>query len=589
MRILTVAIVAGIGTLSVAGCNLNKMLSTSTQASSAVPPALSPIPTEEPTQVPSSTQPLEAAAVTPLPISPATTQTFDRIILSLAQAGHEHLYAYHPMLQPFTQLTSGDWDDRDPAVNPEGKKIAFTSNRGGSWDLYVLDLITQQTIQLTQTLNYDGSPSWSPDGQWIAYETYDGTYFDIVVMPANDPTLPSIQLTEDAGNNFSPAWSPAGREVAFVTDRTGTNEIWTANLDKADDRYAQIAASSQASYTSPIWSPDGAMLAWTKNMDGESTVETAQKVDSVRIIRSFGEGSDPAWSPDGTTLLVQIKQPNATYLAGYTVSDGLLVIPAKLIPSPIKGIDWHLVDVNALQQNVNAIQSGGTAASELWQPVITGSVGMNNRKSLVEIPGLIATYPYLQDGVDESFAAMRAAAGQKLGWDFLSKLDDAVLPISAPPQPGISQNWLYTGRAINVDSSPLEAGWMSVTREDFNGKVYWRVWVRCLKQDGSCGEPQNLPAWDFSARYEGEEEAYENGGKLGGIPGGYWLDFTDLALTYGWERCASLSNWRAYFQATLFNQFVLFQGINWGDAMLELYPADVLQGADGSIPLPIEK
>ncbi len=573
----------------VSACNLSKMLTTSTQN-----PTLSPtLGTQDLTTQTTDAKPAalqqQSNSFTPQPTSQAPTPASDRIILSLAQAGREHLYVYHPMLQPLVQLTTGDCDDRDPAVSPDGKKIAFTSNRNGSWDLYVLDLTNQQVTQLTDTPDFDGSPSWSPDGQWIAYETYDGSFFDIIVMPANDTSIPSIQLTEDSGNNFAPAWSPAGREVAFVTDREGSDQIWIADLDKVDERYKKITGSVDASYTSPAWSPNGAMLAWTKTIESVSTVETSEEVDGVRVTRSLGQGSEPVWSPDGSALLVQIGQPNATYLAGYTAADFLLLFPAHLLPSSIHGADWRPVDIAALDQNIASAQDSGTDAGLLWDPVITGPVGMNNRKSLVQIPGVSAAYPYLQDGIDESFNALRAAAGRELGWDFLSRLDDAVLPISAPPQPGLSENWLYTGRAINVDSTPLDAGWISVTREDFEGRVYWRVWVRCLNQDGSCGEPQHLPSWNFSARYDGDDQAYEDGGRIGEIPSGYWVNLTDLALTYGWERSASLTNWRAYFQATLFNQFVLRQGISWGDAMLELYPAEVLQGADGSIPLPIKQ
>ncbi len=582
------ACIALVGMASASGCTLNRMLNTPSQTPVI---ELSPIPaqpTVSPTLEPSSTVPPATLEITPIPTAPASDQKSDRILLSLAQSGHKHLYVYQPLKQPITQITSGDWDDRDPVVSPDGSKIAFASNRGGFWDLYLLDLLTQQTIPLTNTPAYDDSPSWSPDGQWIAFETYNGSHFDIIVLPVNDPTLPSIQLTQDSGNNFSPSWSPAGREVAFVTDRSGANEIWVANLDKIDERFRKIIGATGISYTSPLWSPDGSMLAWTKTLLGVSTVESAQDIGGVWVIQSFGKGSQPVWSPDGSSLLLQISQPNATYLIGVAAANGLLLFPAEPVPSAIHGVDWHIVDLAGIQQMIATAQAEGAQALSLWQPVITGSVGLNNRKSLVQLAGVKAAYPYLVDTIDESFTTLRDAAGKRLGWDFLSILDDAVLPISAPPQPGISENWLYTGRAINVNSTPLEAGWMIVTREDYEGQVYWRIWVRCVNQDGSCGEPQRIPSWDFSARYQGDGHSYEEGGRTGTTPEGYWVDFTNLALTHGWERMASLSNWRAYFQATLFNQFVFRQGINWADAMSELYPADIIQGSGNKIPLPIE-
>jgi len=85
---------------------------------------------------------------------------------------------------------------------------------------------------------------------------------------------------------------------------------------------------------------------------------------------------------------------------------------------------------------------------------------------------------------------------------------------------------------------------MVVTREDFNGKTYWRIWVKCLDQEGSCGKPILSHTWDFSTRSSGDLSAYENGGSLSGIPDGYWVDFTEFANHYGWERLPAQEDWR---------------------------------------------
>ena len=72
----------------------------------------------------------------------------------------------------FIRLTAGDWQDLAPALSPDGKMLAFASNRGGYWDLYALSLADGQTLQLTDTPEYEGNPSWSPDNRWLAYEAY---------------------------------------------------------------------------------------------------------------------------------------------------------------------------------------------------------------------------------------------------------------------------------------------------------------------------------------------------------------------------------------------------------------------------------
>ena len=84
--------------------------------------------------------------------------------------------------------------------------------------------------------------------------------------------------------------------------------------------------------------------------------------------------------------------------------------------------------------------------------------------------------------------------------------------------------------------------------------------------------------WDFEARFSGSITAYEAGGEqYREIPSGYWVDFTSLALEYGWERQPALSNWRGYYQGTRFNVFAITSGLTWEDAMLQVWPPEILQ------------
>jgi TolB protein len=82
--------------------------------------------------------------------------------------------------------------------------------------------------------------------------------------------------------------------------------------------------------------------------------------------------------------------------------------------------------------------------------------------------------------------------------------------------------------------------------------------------------------WDLNARYNLDPQAYDRGGTfMKSVPPGYWVDFTNLAQEYGWERIPAQNNWRTYFAGTQFNEFVITGGMDWHTAMLELYPADI--------------
>jgi hypothetical protein len=83
--------------------------------------------------------------------------------------------------------------------------------------------------------------------------------------------------------------------------------------------------------------------------------------------------------------------------------------------------------------------------------------------------------------------------------------------------------------------------------------------------------------WNFNARFQGEPRPYEQGGaRAETVPPGYWLDFTELAAAYGWEQLPALSNWRSVYSAARFNEFVRRDGLAWREAMLELYPPEIL-------------
>ena len=526
--------------------------------------------------------PIPTETITPTPtllVSEATTtSSFGVIVFSMGDGLYNHLFIYNPYSRPLTRLTGSNWDDIDPALSPDGKQVAFSSNRDGQWDIYLLNLTTDEITKITDTKTYDGSPAWSPDGQFVIFETLNGNEVDLVIHSIADITSAPIQITEEAGDNFSPAWSPDGQRVAFITNRNGRNELWIFDLKSSDDRFRVIAASDQADFLDPSWSPDGTFLAWCKS-DSEDQIEFAS-VDALDAsTQKIGVGCSPTWSPDGKAILAIYQQANSQYLVAYDVADGALVMPLIKMQAQVQSTSWIDSNTSKYLQNFVDLQSI-TAPPPLYTTVLSLPASETGRGGVVEIGGISAPNPNLADSADESFESLRDSVTEKVGWDFLGSLDDAYMPLTATTYPDIIENWLYTGRAISVSSGALSADWLTVTREDFGGEIYWRVWVKCVDQTGGCGTPILTSTWDFSSRNSGDLQAYEEGGKLSVNPDGYWLDFTEFANRYGWERLPAQSNWIYYFPGTLFNQFVFRQGLSWQQAMLQLYTADAIDLMD---------
>jgi TolB protein len=493
---------------------------------------------------------------------------------SLLDSGHYHLYGYSPDSMPLTRLTSKTSDDITPAISPDGRMLAFASKSNGYWDLEILDFTTGIITRLTDTLEYDAAPSWSPDGAYLSYESYQNGNLDIFVRSVTDPSQVFI-LTQDPSSDFSPVWSPRGREIAFVSNRTGDPEIWIANLDQSgDDRFVNISRSSKSAEAHPSWSPDGNQLAWAST-DLESGMTGVYLWDSREPktpAHWVVAGDWPAWQNDGTigTLLTTL---NMTYLASYKVS-GIVGLPPVQIPGSCLGFSFGNTSIQLVSEHAD---NSKLPTTSLYDSTITPQPAtLPNRFSLVSIKGVQARFPKLNELAYNSYEALRKKVSIETGWDALASLENAFVPLTSSLEPGMGDDWLYTGRAVTLNPALIQANWMVVIREDFNQQTFWRIYLRTTAQDGSQGMPLTRTPWDFNAR-TGDPVAYENGGRLASvIPSGYWFDLTACALQYGWERLPALPTWRTYYSGAHFNEMAFIQELDWRTAMLQIYPIEAL-------------
>ncbi len=534
-------------------------------------------------------RPSEAAPNSTVTLEPIFTSTpavirysgeGNLVFLSIEENGFAHLFAQSnpPQELPLTRITSGEWNDIAPALSPDRKQLAFASNRNGFWDLYVMDMNSGDVKQITDSHEYDSAPSWSPDGQWLVFETYISDNLEIAIISVADPSQKVISLTQDPASDHSPVWAPDGRHVAFISTRGGDSDVWLANLDlTGDERYQNLSNTPLAAENHPVWNFDGTQLLWasTSQTVGYSGLYLWKANDPNRTALWIGDGSWGAWNETAQQIVAVTSTANQEYISSYDIQGNLLLSPTPL-KGHVRGLTWGFANLpnpfpNSFQQ------AAAVTPPILWSPAVTsGAEVPNQRWYVVPIADVQAPYPQLHDLVDESFNALRNRAILETGWDALASLENAFIPLTTSLDPGLEEDWLYTGRAFAINSLMANAGWMVGLREDSGAQTYWRIYIRANVQDGSLGEPIHNAPWNLSARYELNPRIYEQGGNYASVPSGYWVDVTALAAAYGWERLPALPNWRTYYAGARFTEFALTNGLDWYTAMRELYPPEAL-------------
>ena len=161
---------------------------------------------------------------------------------------------------PPAKFIASTWQDNAPQYSPDGKKIAFASDRSGSFEIWVANADGSGAGQLTSSGGHAGTPRWSPDGRRIAFDDSVMGSADIFVIDAGGGAPKLITTMAAHGHSRSvPSWSSDGKSVYFACDMTGRYEIWRASADGGQENQV----THQGGFD-PRESPDGKALYYLK-------------------------------------------------------------------------------------------------------------------------------------------------------------------------------------------------------------------------------------------------------------------------------------------------------------------------------------
>jgi serine/threonine protein kinase len=259
--------------------------------------------------------------------------------------------------------------DSSPAASPDGRTIAFSSDRSGRRGIWLKDLTNGGEAALTEGPN-DDLPRFSPDSSMILFRRRSSIYR--VAILGGEPR----KLIEDAGGAD---WSPDGRQLAFLRNDTKGGKrramMWLANANGEGAR--EIAHVDNAFFFGVRWSPDGRTLAATQNPDAIFIVSAdGRAAHSARTPEGFGT-SQLAWSADGSHVVYlradSVVGENTTDATMSRVilqhvktgsAQAILAMPHNALTLDIAGPGRLVFDTGSSRQNLAEISIRGNVAAE---------------------------------------------------------------------------------------------------------------------------------------------------------------------------------------------------------------------------------
>lgn len=187
---------------------------------------------------------------------------------------------------PARKVIASSKDEAQPQFSPDGKRIAFSSDRSGITQIYVADRDGSSVLPLTSfSAGFTNAPRWSPDGKRIVFASLHNNNRELYTVSPDGGSL--RQLTRAPSNEGRPSWSRDGRWIYFYSDRSGQESIWRIPAEGGE----MIQVTKGRGHES-FESPNGKLLYYE-----DFAVKGLQSIPTERT----------AWPMEGTVVLPSVR------------------------------------------------------------------------------------------------------------------------------------------------------------------------------------------------------------------------------------------------------------------------------------------
>ncbi len=212
-----------------------------------------------------------------------------------------------------------------PQPSPDGRWIAFQSDRDGDFDIYLSNRFGGQLLQLTHNAIWDRLPAWAPAGDWIVYssDTRRDESLDLYRLRAIGTERQPFY--SDGWRNSHARYSPDGNYVVF-TSGPGVRDASTWEIRLFDRRNGQSRLLTQNAVrdASPTFSPDSQRILYVTTIAGERALANMNLQGEEREALYTGPGRvwSASYSPDGQFIVATATQNGDDQLFLMTADGG---------------------------------------------------------------------------------------------------------------------------------------------------------------------------------------------------------------------------------------------------------------------------